>query len=233
MTVNIAIIDSGINAFHPHVAGIAGGIAFHADKNRRVVEDPDFSDYIGHGTAIAGIIRQTAPDAALYAVRIFYKDLRAPGELLMAGLKWAINNGMRIIHLSLGTEEEKYRPELTALCNAATKKNIVIVAAGRHPDDGVLPAALKTVIGVYWNRESGPEETVYHPDCRIEFGAHGRPRGLPGLPQSSNFKGHSFAAGRVTAQIAGLLEKNPDADSHWLKQGLITKTLIKAEPNQM
>ena len=226
MTVNIAIIDSGINASHPHVSGVAGGISFHLGNDGCIVSDSDYADHIGHGTAIAGLIRQKVPDAAIYAVRIFHKDLNAPGDLLLAGLNWAIDNSMGIIHLSLGTEEEIYRAELESLCNAVERKNIIIIAAGRHPDDEVLPAAFRNVIGVYWHRDSEPGKIIHHPACNIEFGAHGRPRPLPGLPQAMNFKGHSFAVGRITAEISRLLTEKPSAKIHWLKQRLSTTARV-------
>ncbi|HSM73518.1 MAG TPA: hypothetical protein VK852_02750, partial [Desulfobacterales bacterium] len=55
----------------------------------------------------------------------------------------------------------------------------------------------------------------------IPFGAHGWPRPLPGLPQERNFRGHSFAAARVTAEVARLLAQNPGGGPDWVRQQLI------------
>jgi subtilisin family serine protease len=55
--VRIAIIDSGVHASHPHVNGVAGGIAITPDGR----EDPDYTDRLGHGTAVTAVIREKAP----------------------------------------------------------------------------------------------------------------------------------------------------------------------------
>jgi hypothetical protein len=105
--------------------------------------------------------------------------------------------------------KETYRQDLERLCRSAHEKGIVVVAAARGPGDHVYPGIFKTVIGVYWNRQCEGDSMVYHPGNDIEFGAHGQPRALPGLPQDLNFRGSSFAAARVTATAARLLQQNP------------------------
>ena len=101
MSIDIAIIDSGINPWHSHVQGVEGGTGFFLDQSGDVVENGDFMDELGHGTAIAGIIREKAPSAKLYAVKIFKNELEAPASLLFAALKWAIKRKMKIIYYLL------------------------------------------------------------------------------------------------------------------------------------
>ena len=218
--LDIAVIDSGVNPRHSHVQGVAGGVSLLMDRSGVVVEDEDFCDEIGHGTAIAGLIREKVPRARLHAIKIFQKELRAPTEVLLAALQRAIRMRPKIIHLSLGTERREDRPELDRLCRDAHHKRIVIIASARAPDDEVYPAALGTVIGVYWNQQCEEGSLVYHPGKPVEFGAHGRPRPLPGMPQERNFSGSSFAAARVTAWAAQYLEQNPRAGSRWVKRML-------------
>jgi len=220
MTISIALIDSGVNPSHHHVQWVEEGLGFKPGPEGKAVADSDFSDKIGHGTAIAGIIREKAFNARLYALKIFHDSLYAPASLLLASLKWAVLRNIKIIHLSLGTEAKKHKSELEALCHTAFSKDIVIVAAARSVDDRVLPSVFETVIGVYWNQECNQSDLVYHPDSKIEFGAYGYPRPLPGLPQERNFHGHSFAAARVTAMAAQLLENHPDYTVSDLKTAL-------------
>jgi subtilisin family serine protease len=208
--MRIALIDSGINPYHRHVQRVEGGVGFVSRPNGKTETNPDFSDHIGHGTAIAGVIREKVPDAKLYALKIFHEDLRAPGSLLLASLKWAVSKNFDIIHLSLGTENKKYEAALETLCRRAFRKNILIVAAARSVVDCIFPGVFKTVIGAYWDQQCGPSDLLFHPDNAIEFGACGYPRQLPGVPKEINFKGSSFAAARVTAEVAGLLTKTPD-----------------------
>jgi len=99
MTIEIAIIDSGINPWHSHVQGVAGGISFHLRASGKVVEGVDFSDELGHGTAIAGVIRERNSQASIYAVKIFHQTLEAPAALLLAALNWAINTRVKIIRV--------------------------------------------------------------------------------------------------------------------------------------
>lgn len=225
MRFRIAIIDSGINPFHPHVNGVVGGVSFAVDENKNIIQDSDVTDEIGHGTAIAGIIRARSPVAELYAVKIFSKKLSAPATLLLTALEWAISNQMNVIHLSLGTERKDCKGRLHRLCREALDNNIIIVAAGRSPDDRIFPAAFPEVIGVYWNRQCDREAVMSHPGCNIEFGACGRPRQLPGIPEDKNFSGHSFAAAHITARIAALLEANPLAEMKWLREQLVQQAV--------
>ncbi|MCP4695188.1 MAG: S8 family serine peptidase [Desulfobacterales bacterium] len=221
MSIEIAIIDSGINPSHPHVNGVAGGIGFRLDSTGEVVKDLNFADEIGHGTAIAGVIREKAPDARIYALKIFHEKLRAPSALLFAALDWAIGEKIKLIHLSLGVGREADRPSLSRSCRLAHENGTIIIASAGSPQDAVYPAALETVIGVCANQTCRPGAIIHHPHNPIEFGAHGRPRPLPGLPQEKNFTGSSFAAAHVTAKIAQILKKKPTATPSEAKTLLI------------
>jgi hypothetical protein len=220
VAIDIAVIDSGVNPWHSHVQGVEGGISLRLHPSGEVLEEEDFRDEIGHGTAIAGIIREKAPGARLYAIKIFGKHLRAPTVVLLAALERAVAMPAKIIHLSLGTERKGDKAALDKVCRDAHEKDIVIVASARTPDDHVFPAAFETVIGVYWNRECEESSLLYHPGKPVEFGAYGRPRSIPGMPQELNFCGSSFAAARVTARVAQYLECNPDGGSWCVREML-------------
>lgn len=230
MTVEIAVIDSGVNPQHFHVNGVAGGVSFYPAAGGGVETAADYHDAIGHGTAIAGIIRERLPAARLFALKIFHDTLRAPADLLTAALSWAVAKRIKVIHLSLGTEQPKLRPALERICRQAFDRKLVVVASARSPDDGIWPSSLETVIGVYWDTTCDPGGITYLPDRRIAFGAHGRPRPLPGLPQERNFRGHSFAAARVTAEVGRLLADNPAAGSDWIRRRLIRAAAGQIEP---
>ncbi len=220
MPLKIAVIDSGINPSHSHVGNVVGGHGYRINGDGQVELHPDFEDGIGHGTAIAGILNQKAPLADLYGIKIFQKELTAPASVLMAALKWTIEAKINIIHLSLGTENEDYREDLNALCRKAHDSGIVILAAARSPHDPIIPAALQTVIGVFWDRQCSKDIISHHPGKKIEFGAYGWPREIPGMPQEMNFRGNSFAVAHVTGKIAQIAEKYPRAQPAFLKKKL-------------
>ena len=212
MSIKIAIIDSGVNPLHPHVQGVEKGLGFYENDKKKIIQTNDFIDTIGHGTAIAGIIRKKAPFAKLYAIKIFYEKLATQVSVLIAALNWAIENDMHIINLSLGTRQTEYKKDLIKICAKAYKKNIFIVSSAKDPSDIVFPSIFKTVTGVYWNKECNENDFTYHPNSPIEFGAHGRPRAIPGLPQELNFSGSSFAAAHMTGNIALKLHNKPDVN---------------------
>ncbi len=218
---NIAIIDSGINVEHPHVQKVIGGHGVAMNTRGKIKQTTDFRDCIGHGTAITGIICKYAPFAGMYGIRIFQQELRASALVFVESLKWAIRQNFKIIHLSLGIEHGKHTEELQALCQKAYNQGIIVIAAARLPEDSLLPAALDTVIGVYWHRACSVQQLIYHPQKPVEFGAHGWPRPIPGIPPEVNFRGHSFAAAHLTAKAAQLVKAGPVINTDSLKEALI------------
>lgn len=233
MYPEIAIIDSGVNPGHSHVGTVSGGHGYTLDSLGRIRKTDDFMDEIGHGTAISGILSHKAPFARLYAIKIFNHDLTAPGRCLIKALAWAVERHVNIIHLSLGVQDEAVALELEPLCQKAHDRNIVVLASAKGPDDRRYPAAFPTVIGVYWNQGCARDRIVYHPDSGIEFGAHGWPRPLPGMPREQNFRGSSFALAHVTARVAQLIKDHPDRNLLWIKEQLITdseKTALGPQP---
>lgn len=216
--IDIAIIDSGVNPWHSHVGHVEEGATFFTAEGNGLVQGPDFLDEIGHGTAIAGLIREKAPSARFHVGKIFKKSLRASMASLLGALEWAVKKEVKLIHLSLGSRNEYYRDTVEQLCRDAFEKGIILVAASTLPDASIFPAEFDTVIGVYWNRNCDEETLVYHPDSPVEFGAHGSPRPIPGRPQELNFRGSSFAAARVTARVAALIEQNLQADCEQVRK---------------
>lgn len=62
--VKVAIIDSGVDASHPRVGGVAGAVVIEAAEDTpegfRALEG-EHEDLVGHGTACAANIRMLAP----------------------------------------------------------------------------------------------------------------------------------------------------------------------------
>lgn len=221
--MEIAILDSGVNPWHSHVQKIKGGVGFKAVTDGKVATTPDFSDRLGHGTAIAGVIRKSVPNADLYAFKIFHDALHCSTSVLMEALSWAIEANIKMIHLSLGTLETHYRSDLEALAIRAYEKNIIMVAAARSNTDNIFPAKFDTVLGVYWHKDCPEEKVIFHNDKAVEFGAYGRPLALPGQPPEFNFSGNSFAAARVSALAARIIADSPRAGPTEVREKLIQR----------
>ena len=136
------MIDSGVHAAHPHVQGVAGGIGVDANGTLH----QDITDRLGHGTAVTAAILEKAPSAEILAVKVFDRELRTTGEALVAALRWARDAGVRLVNLSLGTDNPAHEPALAIEVQALLETGIDIVAAA--PQDGVrwLPGCLPGVI---------------------------------------------------------------------------------------
>ena len=205
-TVRVAIIDSGVHASHPHVCGVAGGVAF--DEEGR--EHGDYVDRLGHGTAVTAAIREKAPDAELYAVRVFDRALSTRVSLLIKALDWAARHGMHVANLSLGTSRPEHETLLRDAVDEAARQGLLIVAA--RDDDGVLwlPGSLPGVIPVQLDWDCPRDEyRVVYVDGRAVFRASGYPRGIPGVPPERNLNGISFAVANMTGFVARALTTTP------------------------
>jgi subtilisin family serine protease len=93
--VRVAVIDSGITPC-AETGPVAGGISF---------VDETWTDRLGHGTWVAATIREYAPEADLFAVKIFGRRLETTMETLLRAMQWAEREGMDIANLSMGTRE--------------------------------------------------------------------------------------------------------------------------------
>jgi subtilisin family serine protease len=201
--VRIAVIDSGVHAAHPHVGHVAGGVAIDEDGR----EHGDYVDRLGHGTAVAAAIREKAPDAEIYAVKVFDRSLSTRVSALVAAIDWAARHGVHLINLSLGTARAEHERALDAAVRGAAVRGAVIVAAAE--DEGVrwLPGSLPGVIAVQL------EATCPRGEYRVAsvngvtvFRASGFPREIPGVPPERNLNGISFAVANMTGFVARVLE---------------------------
>jgi hypothetical protein len=181
--MKIAVVDSGISAGHPHVGALAGGVSFAGEG------DP--VDRLGHGTAVAGAIRQWAPEADLYAVKVFDRRLSATIETLLQALAWCQAQGMDIVNLSLGTANPAHRGAFLEVLDAGS----LIVSPAT-----LLPGSLPGAIGVDADAMC-PRAAFRYADG--VFYASPYPRPIPGVPVERNLSGVSFAVANVTGLAAG------------------------------
>lgn len=200
MNVRIAVIDSGVHAAHPHVAGVVGGVAILPDGR----EDLDYTDRLGHGTAVAAAIREKAPRAEVYAVKIFHESLSARIGPLVQAIEWSLRHGMDMINLSLGTSNPEHEEVLKGWVTQAVRRQCRIVSAGANAGVRWLPGAIGGVIPVELDSECprGEYRTRVAADGRVIYRACGFPRPIPGLPPERNLKGLSFAVANVTGLLA-------------------------------
>lgn len=198
--VRVAVIDSGVNPVHPHVKGVAGGMGYGPDGRMSA----DYLDFLGHGTAVTAVIREKAPMAQVYAVKVFQKKLEATVEALVGAIHWSVARGMDMINLSLGTSNPAHERALAEAVKEAQASGIVIIAAAPEPDARWLPGALPGVVAVSLDWSIPREECRFEveADGDLHAWATGYPRPLPDVSPEDNLKGLSFAVANVTGMLA-------------------------------
>jgi Subtilase family len=184
--MKIAIIDSGVHPDHPHVDGVAGGVGV---TPQGLTED--FIDRLGHGTAVAGAIREKAGrDAELYAVKVFDRRLTANIDVILRALQWCSDERMDLINLSLGTSNPAHRERFEQVLTGGP-----LVVGAAHS----LPGDLPGVIGVAPDAECPRDSYRYREGV---FYTSPFPRPIPGVPPEHNLNGVSFAVANMTGLIA-------------------------------
>jgi len=199
VTPRIGIVDTGLNPWHSHVGGPVDGCRLFLDGGGRIREDGDFRDPVGHGTAVAGLVREALPDAELFAIRAFDGTGATYPSLVARAILRAAAAGCDAINLSLSVERGPGADLVAAACEAALEAGCLLVASDVLAATPSLPSALPGVVSAVADdrlsfgevREVGPRR----------FAAPGRPRDLRGIPRQANLWGASFACARVTAHL--------------------------------
>ncbi len=148
----IAILDSGVNADHPDLAGrVLPGYDF-------VSNDSDPTDDFGHGTAVAGTavaagnnnvgVAGVAFGSVLLPVKVVDSSGYASYSCVAQGIKYAVDHGARIINLSIAGDAPS--STLQSAIDYAWSNNVVVVAAAGNNGDSnpQYPAACTHVIAV-------------------------------------------------------------------------------------
>jgi subtilase family protein len=207
--VRIAIIDSGVHARHPHVGSVAGGIGIREDGS--LVDD--YVDRLGHGTAVTAAIREKAPDAEIFVIKVFWQTLATDIRSLVRAIEVAAERDATAINLSLGTAEMEHRSRLDAVLASTRRAGSMVIAA--HDDNGTrwLPGSLDEVIGVKadWTCDRHGY-TVSPVDGRWLLTTSPYPREIPGVPRERNLSGISFAVANATGFVARALQAAPGSD---------------------
>ena len=171
--IPVAVIDSGVDGTHPDLAGRILDAESFVGGNPR-------TDALGHGTFVAGLIGAgvdngvgiagLAPSAQLLVAKVVTKSRAIPVEAEAKAIRWAVENGARVINMSLGGIRDPLDPnrdsfsrlEADAVAYAISNGAVVVAAVGngdQAPSSpwayASYPAALPHVLGVSAISETG------------------------------------------------------------------------------
>jgi hypothetical protein len=164
--VRVAVLDSGIDSTHPDLQNrIADGKSFVASSWE--------TDTNGHGTFVAGEIAAATNNAqgiagvgfpaSLLIAKIVRSDGTIAPDAEAAAIRWAVDNGARVINMSFGgvrdprnPDGDTYSPLEAAAVRYAVSMGVLVVAAVGNADNAPAepwgyagyPAALPHVLGV-------------------------------------------------------------------------------------
>ncbi len=220
-TVAVAVIDSGICASHPDLAGrILPGWDF-------VENDATPQDAYGHGCGVSGVIAAVtnnhigmagvAPNARIMPLRVLDAGGSVTYSNVASALVYASDNGVQIFNLSLGGANPS--TTLQNAINYAIARDVLVIAAAGNTGSNVLyPAAYTPVVAIAsvdsnLQRSSfsayGPEIDLLEPGRDIlTTGIDGGYRNMTGTslaaPQVAGLAALEMAVGRTLAQTGGL-----------------------------
>jgi len=227
-SVIVAVVDTGVYASHPDLAGkvLTTGWDF-------VGNSANTTDQNGHGTAVAGTI---APDAnnnlgvagvawanQILPVRVLDSTGSGYYSAIAQGITYAANHGARIINLSLGGTSSSQTLQ-DAINYAWSKQCIVVAAAGNNGNSvPVYPAACSNVVSVAATNASDTRTSWSNYGTYIDVCAPGENIvTLDGSNGYGSWSGTSFSTPVTSGVLALMASVNPN-----LSNAQIVNTLLK------
>jgi subtilisin family serine protease len=200
--LRVAVIDSGVHASHPHIGGVRGGVTIGEHG-----EESSYVDTLGHGTAVMAAIKEKAPQAEYFAVKVFQSELRAGVDVIVRAIEWCLDNRIDILNLSFGTCNAAHAGRFQPLVARAAQHGTILVSARKVNGIPAFPGSLPGVLGVCldWDCQRDSYSCSQTPEG-FELRASGYPRSIPGVPQERNLQGISFAVANMTGFVARACE---------------------------
>jgi subtilisin family serine protease len=217
--IKVCILDSGVETGHPLVGDVSGAVVISLDPEGRPVADEDTEgDLCGHGTACAGIVRSIAPGVEIYSVRVLGAGFKGSGKILLAGLRWAIEQGYDVINMSLSTTKRELGDHLHELADTAYFRRTVLVAAAHNMPVDSFPWRFSSVISVGSHEEDDSLVYYANPDPPVEFFARGVDVEVAWLGGTTiRASGNSFATPCISGIASLILGKHPGLTPFQLK----------------
>jgi len=252
--VTVAVLDSGIDFSNPDLAqslwtnaGEIPGNRVDDDQNGYVDDvhgadtvnaDGDPSDGLGHGTQVAGVIGARGDNgfgiagvawgARLMPVKVLHDRGWGTTASMIAGLRYALANGARIVNISLNGRDSSQALD-EAIGEAEAQGVLVVTSAGNDGTDrdrvASYPASVRSraVITVAAATRAGKRSRASaYGRASVDIAAPGEDvlTTEPG-GGSARRTGTSYAAAHVTGAAALLAAADPSASGSRLRAAIL------------
>jgi subtilisin family serine protease len=220
--IRVAVVDTGVVASHPALAGrvLAGGFDVvgndvnPTEELNGVDEDRDgrVDEGFGHGTFVASLVLAVAPEARILPFRVLQTDGFGTPSALATGIARAADAGAHVINVSIGMSQQSQAVK-QAVQYARDRGAIVIASVGNSGlEDVAFPSAFSDSFGV---------TSVGSNDVRATFASFGSGVDLsapgasllgahPGFGSgTARWSGTSFSAAIVSGAVALLRQAFP------------------------
>jgi subtilisin len=214
--IRIAVLDSGVEWDHPDLKDvkIADDLCMEEDMGVLEAKPGERTDLFGHGTAVASIIHEMAPEAEIGSFRVLDAHNQSQSEMICFGARLALERGYHILNCSFGARLKSQILMFKDWVDDAYLGGIHVVAACNNDDfrKPEWPGDFASVITV--NMLDTPQRDMIFRNpagTLVEFAALGVNVTVPwkgGIRREAT--GSSFAAPRAAGLLARMLSIFPN-----------------------
>jgi subtilisin family serine protease len=242
--VKVAVLDTGIDAEHPDIAG-------QMVDAKSFVPNEDVRDYHAHGTHVASTVlgngaasegknKGVAPGADLLVGKVLSNEGFGQDSWIIDGMEWAAQNA-KIVNMSIGSNgpSDGTDPMAQAVNNLTAETGaLFVIAAGNTGMEGInSPGSADSALTVgavdksdnlAWFSSKGPQNGIsgFKPDLTAPGVGilAARSQFSDGSGSYMTMDGTSMATPHVAGAAAILAQRHPDWTGVQLKDALMSTT---------
>jgi subtilisin family serine protease len=254
--INLAVLDTGVDATHPDLAG-------RVVKTVNFIDGDDAVDHHGHGTHVAATAAGTGAASGGSRRGVAYRSRLFVGKVLdgkgsgsystvIAGMRWAVEEGADIINMSLGARPTSGKDPMSRALNRLSARSgaLFVVSAGNAYNEGSVstPATADAAlaVGAVTKRNAlarfsskGPRrgDLAVKPEITgpgvhiVAARAAGTALGDVVDDDYTRLSGTSMAAPHVAGAAAILAQRHPRWTAEKLKAALVSTAKPSARPS--
>ena len=246
--VTVAVIDTGIDSSVAELSGaVVGGVdesgLGSADGQTPVGEESDHGTLVasvlaGRGTGGRGGVIGVAPEASLLSVSVAFgasNAAKSNDDQIADGIRWAVDNGAKVINMSLTRNTPDWPPSWDAAFQYAFDHDVVVVAAAGNRGSGTevvgapatIPGVL-TVAGVDRDQNASSRASSQGITISVSAPSEEIVGAVPGGGYVE-WSGTSAAAPIVSGLVALVRAAHPELDANNVIQRVIATATAKSD----